>query len=94
MDVKIVEVALDGLENILRVGEAEAARFCLFRCAAYSSSRGTQNECALFIEACSGLDKIEFLQSHQNQKIYKKAYTIIDTYFRDNDQMFVGHEGC
>ncbi len=29
MDVKIVEVALDGLENILRVGESIADRFVL-----------------------------------------------------------------
>ena len=29
----------------------------------------------------SGLDKIEFLQGHDNDEIYKKAYDIIDAYF-------------
>lgn len=75
MDVKAAEVALDALENILRVGQAER-----------DEKGGGENECAVYIEQCGGLDKIEFLQSHQNQKIYHKAYSIIDAYFRDDDE--------
>lgn len=30
---------------------------------------------------CTGLDKLEFLQSHENRDIYKKAYNIIEHYF-------------
>eukprot|EP01135_Chromosphaera_perkinsii_P003911 Nk52_evm12s262 gene=Nk52_evmTU12s262 len=68
MDVKIVQVVLDGLENILKVGETEA------------SETGV-NRFAEFVEEAYGLDKIEFLQSHENEDIYKKAYSIVETFF-------------
>lgn len=29
----------------------------------------------------AGLDKIEFLQSHENQEIYQKAFDLVEHYF-------------
>jgi importin subunit alpha-2 len=57
------------LENILKLGAAEAKR------------TNGPNPYAIMIEECFGLDKIEYLQSHENIEIYQKAFHIIETYF-------------
>lgn len=72
MDAKIVQVALSGLENILRFGEQE-------------SKETGSNPYAVLVEECYGLDKIEFLQSHENLDIYRKAFDIIERYFGSED---------
>ncbi|XP_036921002.1 importin subunit alpha-6 isoform X3 [Sturnira hondurensis] len=74
MDSKIVQVALNGLENILRLGEQECKQ----------NGMGINPYCAL-IEEAYGLDKIEFLQSHENQEIYQKAFDLIEHYFGVED---------
>ncbi|KAG9336889.1 hypothetical protein JZ751_003238 [Albula glossodonta] len=74
MDSKIVQVALNGLENILRLGEQEAKQD------AKQNGSGINPYCGL-IEEAYGLDKIEFLQSHENQEIYQKAFDLIEHYF-------------
>ncbi|KAG8510948.1 Importin subunit alpha-6 [Galemys pyrenaicus] len=80
MDSKIVQVALNGLENILRLGEQESKQ----------NGLGVNPYCAL-IEEAYGLDKIEFLQSHENQEIYQKAFDLIEHYFgvEDDDPSIV-----
>ncbi|XP_006840041.1 PREDICTED: importin subunit alpha-6 [Chrysochloris asiatica] len=70
MDSKIVQVALNGLENILRLGDQESKQ----------SGLGINPYCAL-IEEAYGLDKIEFLQSHENQEIYQKVFGLMEHYF-------------
>ncbi|CAF3238520.1 unnamed protein product [Rotaria socialis] len=69
IDAKIIQVALNGLDNILKTGAAE------------SKLNNGQNAYAMMIEECYGLDKIEYLQSHENIEIYQKAFHLIETYF-------------
>lgn len=73
VDTKIVEVALNGLDNILKLGQQD------------SRNHDGNNPYALKIEECNGLDRIEFLQSHSNEKIYKKAFQIIETFFSQEE---------
>lgn len=74
MDSKIVHVALNGLENILRLGEQDA------------TMHNGINPYTVLIEQCYGLDKIEFLQSHPNIDIYQKAFDIIERYFSSEEE--------
>jgi len=68
-DPRIITVALEGLENILKVGEKD------------SKSTNGINQFANFIEEAEGLDKIERLQTHENNDIYEKAIKILESYF-------------
>ncbi|KAI9022238.1 armadillo-type protein [Phycomyces nitens] len=78
MDNKIAQVCLDGLDNILKVGEMERA----------NDPEG-HNRYALYIEECGGIEAIHQMQGHENTDVYKKAYNIIDRYFGDDE---VGEE--
>ena len=66
-DIRIIELVLDALENMLKVGKD-------------STNDGT-NPIALYIKEAEGVDKIERLQQHENNDIYKKSYNIMDKYF-------------
>merc|ERR1719482_1803631 len=68
-DVKIIIVALEALENILKVGDAE------------SKQMGGHNLMANHIADSEGLKKIEDLQQHDNNDIYEKAVRVLETYF-------------
>ena len=69
-DAKIVTVALEGLENILKVGATMA-----------ESSPTGENPHALTVERAEGLEKIDNLQNHENNDIYERAVKILEKYF-------------
>mmetsp|Transcript_46285 Transcript_46285/g.56085 ORF Transcript_46285/g.56085 Transcript_46285/m.56085 type:complete len:567 (+) Transcript_46285:104-1804(+) len=73
-DAKIVTIALEGLENILKVGDQDA------------KVSGTHNQMTTFIAEADGLVKIEELQQHNNNDIYEKSIKILETYFGVEDE--------
>ncbi len=74
-DPRIITVALEGLENMLKIGEAQKEL----------GGANATNPYADAIDEAGGLDKIEELQSHGNEDIYQKAITILETYFEVED---------
>ncbi|KAE8705576.1 hypothetical protein F3Y22_tig00110422pilonHSYRG00115 [Hibiscus syriacus] len=75
-DPRIVTVCLEGLENILKVGEADKNL----------GSTGGVNVYAQMIDDAEGLEKIENLQSHDNTEIYEKAVKILETYWLEEEE--------
>ncbi|KAI9729097.1 MAG: Importin alpha subunit (Karyopherin alpha subunit) (Serine-rich RNA polymerase I suppressor protein) [Chrysothrix sp. TS-e1954] len=78
-DNKIIQVALDGLENILKIGDMDKD----------TNPQGGEtsiNRYALFIEECGGMEKIHDCQNNANEEIYMKAYNIIEKYFSDDEE--------
>ncbi|KAM9916300.1 hypothetical protein OXX59_010087, partial [Metschnikowia pulcherrima] len=69
-DSKIVEVTLDSLVNILKIGDLDREQ-----------RQSATNEYAVFIEEAGGMEKIFNCQSNANENIYNKAYQIIEKYF-------------
>ena len=76
MDNKIIQVALDGLENILKIGEQDKEAL----------GPGATNQYAMYIEECGGMVAIHALQNHENFDIYKKCFYIMDKYFPDDEE--------
>jgi HEAT repeat protein len=74
-DPRIVTVCLEGLENILKVGEAQKSL----------GNSGDVNLYAQMIDDAEGLEKIENLQSHDNNEIYEKAVKILETYWMEEE---------
>ena len=66
-DSKTIIVVLEGLNNIL----GAAAKV------------DQAEKVAVMIEECGGLDGIEALQSHDNEKVYERALHIIENYFAE-----------
>lgn len=73
-DPRIVTVCLEGLENILKIGEADK-----------EAGNTTVNVYSEMIDECDGLDKIENLQSHDNNEIYEKAVKLLERYWVEEE---------
>ena len=80
MDNKIIQVALDGLDNILKVGDMDKT----------AAGPGAVNQFSIYVEEAGGMITIHNLQSHDNGDIYKKAYNIMDKYFPDDEEVDAG----
>ena len=78
-DNKIIQVALDGLENILKVGDMDKE-------ASEDPSDQNVNHFALHIEEAGGMEKIHDCQNNINEEIYMKAFNIIGKYFSDEEE--------
>ncbi|WMV31759.1 hypothetical protein MTR67_025144 [Solanum verrucosum] len=78
-DPRIVTVCLEGLENILKIGEADKD---------LGNTEGV-NVYAQLIDEAEGLEKIENLQSHDNTEIYEKAVKILETYWLEEEDVQV-----
>lgn len=73
-DAKTLTVLLEGVRNILEVGELAKA-----------NGNIAENPFVLRVEECEGLDVIEDLQQHQNQHVYELAINILEMYFQIED---------
>ncbi|KAK7397110.1 hypothetical protein VNO78_18277 [Psophocarpus tetragonolobus] len=80
-DPNVVAVCLEGLENILVVGEADKEMGL--------HDRG--NIFAQRIDECGGWDKFDILQIHENNDISERAVRILKTFWPENDLEDVTH---
>lgn len=67
-DSRTVRVVLNGIANIFQVAEIRG---------------GVDNLCLMF-EEIGALDRLEMLQNHENEEVYKKAFELVEKYFTES----------
>ena len=72
-DIKVMTVALEGLENILKASQATQNVEIFDRVVGIISEAG-------------GLNAIEELQNHENQGVYQRAVKMLETYFGGEEE--------
>merc|ERR1712154_151738 len=75
-DPELVLLGLDGIKSLLKHGDSLSN-------ANYKNNY--VNPFVGIVEEADALDKIERLQTYENEQIYKTAFEIIDTWFQDSD---------
>jgi len=73
-DVRMLAVAMEGLENVLECGENN-----------FKNEKG-DNQFVLVFEQLGFIDDLEMLQEHKNHSIYKTALKLIDKYFPEEEE--------
>lgn len=74
-DAKILQVALDGIENILLVGQNDSQH-----------NENGINMYAVEIEDVGGMDLLYELQKNADSNVYLKAKNIIDKFYAEEDE--------
>ncbi|XP_076324088.1 importin subunit alpha-3-like [Tachypleus tridentatus] len=81
----VSENVLPALCNLLTVRDAQIVQVVLDALSNMLKVLDKEFEyIANTIEECGGLEKIEMLQNHENEEIYKLAYEIIEQYFSES----------
>ncbi|CAJ2677854.1 unnamed protein product [Trifolium pratense] len=76
-DSRMISVCLEGLENILNVGEEEKS----------VGNSGHSNLYAQMIEDSEGMEKIENLQYCDSPEIYFKAVKLLETFWLEDEMI-------
>lgn len=101
-DNKMTLIILDAVRNILQVRSwllrplsysrqvvvGTRKLTFLFSFIQMSVSTGESEKLCLMIEELGGLDKIEALQSHENEAVYKSSFKIIESFFHEQVNSF------
>lgn len=86
-DAKVITVALEGLENILKLGENLGKQ----------NGSGV-NDMATIIDEVDGISKIQQLQYHEHEDIYERTVKLVETYFGIEEEhdadIAPGHTGA
>jgi hypothetical protein len=80
-DAKIITVALEALENVLRIGKEDKEQ----------NGPTATNVFAQIVADCGGLDKIDQLQNHTNNEVYEHSVCLLEQFFDVEDD--VGNQG-